>query len=110
VLTGFYKWLRLQENSIRQQTDPRELFWAREMTLPPSAAANHRDGLGLDPADLAAGRPVIVGRGRVLGYLPELRHNVDMFMDPTNVRFKVTKTDRVTVAAHDYGSVLTLSA
>jgi hypothetical protein len=106
VLTGFYKWLRLQENTIRQQPDPRELWWAKELTLPRSAAANHRDGFGLLPEDLAAGRPVIVGRGRILGYRPELRHTVEMFMDPTNVRFTVTKTDRVTVAAHDYGSLI----
>jgi hypothetical protein len=106
VLTGIYKWLRLQEGMIRQQPDPRELWWVDDLSLPRSAAANHRDGFGLLPPDLAAGWPVVVGRGRILGYRPEMRHTVDMFMDPTNVRFKVTKTDRVTVAAHDYGSVL----
>jgi hypothetical protein len=105
VLTGFYKWLRLQENTIRQQPNPRELWWANELSLPRSAASNHRDGLGLLPADLAAERPVVVGRGRILAYRHDLRHTVDMFMDPTNVRFKVTKTDRVTLAARDYGSL-----
>lgn len=97
---GLYKRLLREERAIRRQPDPRD--WALDPSVPARQVPRVRDGLGLPLDDLEAGRPVVVRRGRIVTL--ELRHNVEMFADPTNRAFLVTKTDRVTVAATDFGS------
>jgi hypothetical protein len=89
-----------EERATRSQPDPRD--WALDWSQPEHLVPRNRDGLGVPLADLEAGRPVVVGRARIITL--ELRRNVPMFADPTNRRFLVAKNDRVIVAATDYGS------